>query len=185
MCRFELDNGLVVSQLTLEDTEELFTLVDRNRTYLRQWLDFLDATQTPRDTRNFIEAMIELHARTRACTCALRVHGDIVGVIAHYYIDWQNRYAHLGYWLAEDRQGRGLMTRACAAFVEHSFTELDLNRVELTCASGNIRSQAVAVRLGFIHEGMRRESEWLYDRFLDHELYGLLRAEWQSHHKTA
>ena len=113
MCQFELDNGVFTSQLTLEDTNELFVLVDKNRAYLRRWLDFLDATKGPEDTRKFVEATIKLHTETRACTCAIRVHGEIVGVIAHYFIDWENRYAHLGYWLSEEWQGRGLMTRVC------------------------------------------------------------------------
>lgn len=185
MCRFELDGGVVLSQLTLEDADELFALVDKNRPYLRRWLDFLDATRGPEDTRSFIESMIEQHAKARTCTCAVRVRSEIVGVIAHYVINWKSRYTELGYWLAENRQGQGLMTRACTAFVTHAFTELNLHRVELSCAAANVRSQAIPERLGFKYEGTRRESEWLYDRFVDHKLYGLLRSEWESQRKTA
>ena len=180
MCRIVLDDGTVVSQLTLDDTDALFALVDRNRCYLRQWLNLLDTTNTPLDTRHFIEAMTALHAKTRASTCAIRVDGDIVGVISHFFIDWDNRYAHLGYWLSEEWQGRGIMTRACRAFVSHAFRQLDLNRVELSCAAGNLRSQRMLERLGFEQEGTLRQVEWLHDRFLDHRIYSVLRSEWEQ-----
>ncbi len=179
MCRFDLGDGAIVDRLSLDDTAELFELIDDNRAYLRRWLDFLDATVIPGDTRAFIESTIEQYEKHRACTCAIRVEGTIVGVIGHYFIDWENHFAHLGYWLAEPWQGRGLVTRACAAFVEHAFRDLGLNRVELTCGTGNRRSRAVPERLGFTHEGTLRQAEWLYDHFVDHEVYGLLRSEWE------
>ena len=180
MCHFELDGGVTISQLVLDDTEELFALVEKNRTYLRQWLNFLDDTKAPQDTRKFIESMNDLHRKTRACTCAIRVHGEIVGVVSHYYIDWENRYAHLGYWLSEEWQGRGIMTRVCAAFVEHAFQVLSLNIVELSCAAENLRSQRIPERLGFKEEGTYREIEWLYDRFLDHKVFSILCSEWKQ-----
>ena len=184
MCRFDLGDGVLVDRLDLEDSDELFALIDDNRAYLRRWLDFLDATLIPDDTRSFIDSTIEQFQGQRVCTCAIRVDGRIVGVIGHHFIDWENRYAHLGYWLAERWQGRGLATRACAAMIEHAFRELELNRVELSCGTGNRRSRAIPERLGFTHEGTLRQTEWLYDRFVDHALYGLLREEWEARQES-
>ncbi len=72
------------------------------------------------------------------------------------------------------------MTRACRALVGHAFTELNLNRVEIRCASDNARSCAIPERLSFRREGLLREAEWLYDRFVDHVVYGLIRSEWNE-----
>jgi ribosomal-protein-serine acetyltransferase len=54
------------------------------------------------------------------------------------------------------------------------------NRVVIACASKNQRSRAIPERLGFTHEGVAREAEWLYDRFVDSEIYALLNREWNS-----
>ena len=72
------------------------------------------------------------------------------------------------------------MTQCCRALIEHAFTDLQLNRVVITCATGNHRSQAIPERLGFCREGTLRETEWLYDHYVDHFVYGLLRSEWRS-----
>ena len=72
------------------------------------------------------------------------------------------------------------MTRACAAMVSYAFREWPLNRVQIRCATGNVRSCAIPQRLGFTREGVIRQSEWLYDHFVDLVLYSMLASEWHE-----
>ena len=71
------------------------------------------------------------------------------------------------------------MTLACRYLVDYSFATLILNRVVIMCATHNKRSRAIPERLGFRHEGTACEAEWLYDHFVDHEMYALLRRHWE------
>jgi ribosomal-protein-serine acetyltransferase len=68
--------------------------------------------------------------------------------------------------------------RACAGLIAYAFDDLQLNRIAIAAALENRKSRALAERLGFTFEGVRREAEWLYDHYVDHALYGLLRREW-------
>jgi ribosomal-protein-serine acetyltransferase len=70
------------------------------------------------------------------------------------------------------------MTRACRAMTTAAFADLHLNRVQIRCAVGNQRSSAVPRRLGYQYEGTLRQLQWLYDHFVDLEIYGMLAAEW-------
>ena len=70
------------------------------------------------------------------------------------------------------------MTRSCAAIVDHGFNDLKLHRITILCASENRRSRAVPERLRFTQEGTARESEWLYDHFVDLVTYSMLEHEW-------
>ena len=100
------------------------------------------------------------------------------GVICHY-INRGDLNAELGYWLGADFTGKGLATRASASAVEHLLRQEKLHRLEMICGVANTRSRAVAERLGFTNEGVRRESYWITDRFADHVVYGLLAREWR------
>ena len=159
----------------------LFVLVDSNRTYLRNWLPWVDATRSPEDTAAFIQRTQQQFGQNNGFQTALVHQGNLAGVIGHIQIDWPHRATSLGYWLAERHQGRALMTRACEAYLEHAFNDLGLNRVEIRVATGNRRSRAIPERLGFQLEGTLRQAEWLYDHFVDHALYGLVHDAWREH----
>ena len=160
--------------------EALFRTVDENRAHLRQWLPWLDFTRTPEDSREFIRATQQQFGANDGFQTALVVRGEIAGMIGHIGIRWPHRTTAVGYWLAEKHQGRGYMTLACRAFIGHAFGELGLNRVEIRVATENHRSRAIPERLGFQLEGVVRDAEWLYDRFVDHAVYGLLARDWQG-----
>ena len=162
------------------DAEELFTLVDTNRAYLQQWLSWLNTTQTLDDTRHFIH---QTQARVRdrqGFAAAIVYDGEIAGVAGLNGINWSDRQSSIGYWIAQNQQGQGLVTAACRAILHHAFTHLDLNRIAILCATQNHRSRAIPQRLGFTHEGTLREAQWLYNHFIDHEIYSILHSEWQK-----
>ena len=178
--------------LQKDDAAQMFALTDANREYLRSWLPWLDAIEGVNDTQNFI-----LHTRQQAIdrqgfVAAIwelsgadsRQKDRIVGVIGLNKIEWQDRIGYIGYWLGEFDRGRGIMTSACRVLIDYAFLKLNLNRLVIACASENHRSRSIPIRLGFSHEGVARDAEWLYDRFVDHEIYALLLREWTEGKET-
>ncbi len=140
---------------------------------------FVDGTRSADDTREFIKQTQRQWAEHNGVQTAILEHETIVGVIGLPGVDWANRSTSVGYWLSERAQGRGVMTTACQAFARHAFEALSLNRVEIRCAVDNGRSRAIPERLRFTFEGMLRATEWLYDHFVDHAVYGMLASEWR------
>jgi len=166
--------------LELRDADELFELTDRNRAHLRRWLPWLDNITRPEDTRAFIRAAQAKGSQNNGTQLALRLNGRIAGIVGHHQIDWRNRLTSLGYWVGEEFQARGLATAATRALVSHAFDQAQLNRVEIRCATGNDKSRAIPLRLGFREEGLLRETEWLYDHFVDHVVYAMLARDWPA-----
>jgi ribosomal-protein-serine acetyltransferase len=174
------------------DAQELFALTNTNRTYLQQWLPWLNSIEQLDDTQKFIAstqqqfdrdlgfatAIWDLGTRENSCW-----HPIMLGLLGFNRIDRQNRIAYIGYWLAADCQGRGIMTAACRCLIDYAFSTMALNRIVIACASENKSSRAIPQRLGFTHEGTTRDAEWLYDRFVNHEIYALLQRDWYSHNK--
>lgn len=106
--------------------------------------------------------------------------GRIVGMVGFHGIEWEARSTSTGYWLDADCQGRGIVTKAVRALVDHPFSVWDLNRVEIGAAPGHRRSRAIPERLGFTGDGTLRQAERVGDRFLDNTVYAVLAADWKG-----
>ena len=157
---------------------EVFAAVERNREHLRHWLPWVDATRTKDDGIAFIRSTLEMFAAHEGFTAGIWHRERVAGVIGTHRIDWRNRRVELGYWLAREFEGRGIVTDACRVAITHLFREMDLNRVEIRCAAGNAKSSAIPRRLGFKLEGTHREAELVNGRYHDLLVFGMLKSEW-------
>lgn len=178
--RLIIDDNLFLLPLGMREAEELFTLTHQCRQYLREWLPWLDTTKNIRDTKSFIESALRQRAANNGFQAGIWFDEKMVGVIGFHRMDWPNRSASLGYWLGEQFQGHGIMTKSVKKLVDYSFREINLHRVEIRCAVQNHKSRAIPERLGFVNEGFAREAEWLYDHYVDHVIYGMLAHEWEK-----
>ena len=179
MLRRELPNGYALRLLEESDADELFALIDANRAHLERWMPWVEHEHEPADVLPFIRATRRQIADNDGLQTAIVAPGGrIVGMVGSHGIDWPNRKSSLGYWLARDEQGRGTMTAAVRAYVDHAFTTWKLNRVMIQAAVENARSRAIPQRLGFREEGTLREVERIGDRVLDEVVYAMLAADW-------
>lgn len=101
----------------------------------------------------------------------------IAGVLGFNVIDHVNGIGHIGYWLGEKYNGRGIMTIAVRDLISLGFNSWPLQKVEIRCAAGNTKSRAIPERLGFRNEGTIRCAEKVNEKIHDHIIYGLLRKE--------
>ena len=176
--RIDLPGGAELRPFEDSDASELFALTDRNRAHLGPWLPWVPFTTSAADSLDFIRATRRQFEHDEGMQLALvDADGAIAGVAGFHRFDWANRATSIGYWLAADRQGRGLMTAAVRALVAHAFDERGLHRIEIAAAVGNARSRAIPERLGFRAEGVRREAERHGDRYLDLVVYALLATD--------
>ncbi|ASS76444.1 RimJ/RimL family protein N-acetyltransferase [Tumebacillus algifaecis] len=178
MLKHVLFEGAELRLLEEFHAEEFFRLTDANREHLREWLPFVDGVQAVENTLGFIKMGREQYANNQGTHYGIFYEGQLAGVIGYHFIDWSNRGTSIGYWLGRSFTGRGLMTAAVKALVDQAFQEYQLNRVEIRVATGNVKSQAIPERLGFVKEGVLRQREWMYDRWLDHVVYSMLASEW-------
>lgn len=173
--RIPVDDGLELRLVTEGDAEEIFRATEANRAYLREWLPWVDATTRVEDARAFVARSLDQVRVSDGFQAKILDHGTFAGMIGYLYHDWKNLRTEIGYWLAADHQGRGIMTRAAGTLVGFAFENLGLNRVEIRAATDNRRSRAVPERLGFVQEGVLREAAWLNDHFIDLVIYAKLR----------
>jgi ribosomal-protein-alanine N-acetyltransferase len=108
----------------------------------------------------------------------LKDDGSLIGSCGFY--KWESdphRKAEIGYDLHPTYWGKGIMREALQAIIRYGFEEMNLNRITLLVISYNDRSIRLAERLGFVKEGVMRESAYFDGKFIDDVLYSLLRAD--------
>jgi ribosomal-protein-serine acetyltransferase len=172
-----IDARRLLRSLNEADAEELHALVEANREHLIPWMPWA-AAQTLQGTSAFVASSVRQAADRQGLQLAIVEDDGIVGVIGFHRVDWENRSTSIGYWIAESAQGRGTVTRAVRALVDHAFAAWELHRVEIRAGTGNLRSRAIPSRLGFREEGVLREAERVGERYIDHVLYAVLAREW-------
>jgi len=174
-----LDTEISLDPVSLEDAPALYACIDRNRERLREWLPWVTPEYTIEHTRRFLADRAREHADRLALTCVIRTRGEIAGAISLHWIDQTHRATSIGYWIDGAFAGQGIMTRACRAIVDAGFRDYGLHRIEIRCAAGNHRSCAIPRRLGFTEEGLLREAQWLFNRWVDLRVFGMLEHEWR------
>ena len=174
MLRHPINPALELRQLQPADAAALFAVVDANRTSLRTWLPWVDATRRLADSEKYIKDTLRDFKESRAFTCGIWAMGRLVGVIGHNRIDWANRVGFPAYWIVPASQGQGIMTQCCRAVIENAFTDLKVGRVVVAVATGNLRAQKIPEKLGFTKVSTLKKAEWLYDHHVDHYIYSLV-----------
>jgi ribosomal-protein-serine acetyltransferase len=175
-----VDGPLTLRPLDGEEAAALFRLIDGDRDRLGEWLPWVDETRSESDSARFIADAAEERQRRRSLVLGMFVDGALAGTIGLHYIEWFDRCAEVGYWVAREREGQGHVARAARAVLRFAFETAGLNRIVIRCAIGNDRSRRVAERLGFRCEGILREAHYVRGRYLDQHLYALLRREFES-----
>ncbi|MCO4793260.1 MAG: GNAT family N-acetyltransferase [Bacteriovoracaceae bacterium] len=163
--------------LTLEDAPELFKLVDSNRDYLREWLPWLDLNTEVKDSEEFIERCIKPFEEGKSFIHGIFFNDVMVGNGGFHSLDHANKKASIGYWLAENYTGNGIITSFCSKLIDYAMNELEMNRIEIMACPENRPSCAIAERLGLKFEGCKRNNELLYGKFVDHNIYSILKSE--------
>ena len=176
----QIQEGVYVRLMEERHAPEIFAVVDRQRAYLREWLPWVDMTTEVEHTLNFIKISLQQFASNDGFSAGIWSGGEFIGGIGTHKIDWLYRRVEIGYWISQKFQGRGIVTDACHAVIQHAFTEWKLNRVEIHCAPGNEKSCAIPKRLGFQFEGTLRQAQLVNGNYLDINVYAMLASEWEK-----
>ncbi len=159
--------------------EEVSAVITRNQERLARWEPWAQYPATPEAVRRFIRACLDGFAAGSQAQTYVRVGGRLVGACG-LRLHGLPGVGEVGYWLDAEHEGRGIASRAVGALVGAGFRERRLARVELRTSVDNVRSHALAERLGFHREGILRNAQAFSDRRVDMAIYAVLAREWRG-----
>lgn len=183
-----VDDDLELRLVESGYAEELAAVVSANREHIHRWLPWATEDYGPDTARDWIELSRKKHEQDEQLPLLIFERGRIVGGVGFNRIEREDNRAwalskalgEIGYWLAADAQGRGVMTRCVSRLLDHGFGELGLERVEVRAEPDNAGSCGMPDRLGFVAEGtLRRVCRW-NGKDVDHRVYAVLAEQWRG-----
>ncbi len=178
-------NLYVDEKIRLEGTaighaQALFAAIDSNRVHLSRFLGWVDQIKTVDDSVAYLQQCEELEAQQKEVSFMIFYEDNMVGRIGLHHLSLFNKTAAVGYWLSEKYTGKGIMLKSCKKLIDFGFDTLNLNRIELKAATGNVKSQAIPKKLNFKQEGILRQAEMANNTPLDLIVFSVLKSEWQQ-----
>lgn len=179
-----MKNEITTKRMTLQMiddsyADQVLAFVVRNQTYLEEW--------EPQRTEDFytcpVQQDILRDEAARIQEGSLRKFwlfrgGRIIGSVAlSNIVRGAFQSCHLGYRIDEHEQGKGLMTEAVEAVVNHAFQDMHLHRIEANIMPRNQASLRVVRKLGFQNEGVSRKYLKINGKWEDHIHMVLLNEE--------
>lgn len=169
---------LLLRRMVSTDAETMFDL--RNREEVMQFI------ARPRP-KSIDEANEMIHKINESIDNKELIHwaisekenpNKLIGTIGFYRTQFENYRSEIGYLLDSNFWRRGYMYEAVMAAVDFGFTSLGFHSMEGCIDPGNTGSRAVLIKAGFRKEAHYKENYHFEGKFLDSEVYGLLKSEY-------
>ena len=139
--------------------------------------DGLPYPYTVQDGKEFISAMLSAD-ENETFAFAIMVDDKVVGSIGIFRQgNIHSQTAELGYYIAEEYWGKGIMTEAVKQICAYVFAKSDIIRIYAEPFAYNIASCRVLEKVGFQYEGTLRSNAVKNGKVIDMEMYSLLKAE--------
>jgi len=184
MLAIRVDEQIDLRLLSERDLDAHFALLTANQAFISVWEPWVNAI-TYAGQLDYVRYMQDQYANGIAFTCGVWYREcvdclhDLVGNVT-YRTSRDIRSVELGYWLAEDYTGQGIITRAVGALLRYAFETDKLNRALIRAAADNTASRAVAERLGFHLDGLLRGDMRLHNRTVDRVIYTMMMTDWEA-----
>lgn len=125
--------------------------------------------------REWFEEHASNNERVDTVICA---GGKPVGNVGIGPVDHPDGKAEIGIFVAEEHWGNGYGTEAARLVTDYAFRELRKHRVVARVFDGNTASRRIWEKLGYRHEAVHEEAQFLDGEYVDVRFYAVLEDEW-------
>lgn len=135
---------------------------------------------TLEDAKVYVNSCVENNEERQICR-AIIVDGNTVGSIGIFCgTDVYEKSGELGYWLAEEFWGYGIMTEAVKEICREAFQKFNIIRIYAEPFEYNTGSRRVLEKAGFSLEGIMKNGVCKNGKIFDYCMYALLKEEIQK-----
>lgn len=172
MVRIEVGNSVYLEIVLPIDAPELFTLVEKNREHIGQFLPWVQTTQSENDILLFIKTSCDQLREMTGINYKILVQGKIVGAIGFFVNNVRTNTFEIGYWIDKEHSGSGIVSSLIAPIEQVCFKHYKARKIEIRCAINNIASNRVAQKNNYKLEGTLTNAEKIGEQYFDYNIYG-------------
>ncbi|HHH54593.1 MAG TPA: GNAT family N-acetyltransferase [Bacteroidetes bacterium] len=105
---------------------------------------------------------------------AIEYKGKLAGSFGYiFHKDIWKKNIELGYWLAQDYWGQGIMTNVVKNMIDFAFQNFDINRVIAKVFGSNYGSRKVCEKAGMIKEAVLKNSIYKNGKYFNEIIYSI------------
>ena len=167
---------LVLKQILEEDAEHLFQILSNPA--VLQFCD-LPLHQNIPDSKKFICEIDEGYkSKNQICWGIFQLsNNQLIGLCRFYNFNARHQFVSIGFELATEYWGGGLMKEALTCAITYLFTGCHVNRIEAQVFTGNEKSVKLLEKIGFKKEGIMRQNFLIDGKLQDSLLYSILQED--------
>ncbi len=181
--RFRLPEEIIGEKIVLkrrahEHDTALFALIDGSREILREFLFWVDDTQSVEDVKKVTDIFAKNWDECNSFEYVFldRQSGKMVGAGGIHTVCYMNRMAEYGYYLDKDARGNGYASEFVQLMEKELFAR-GIHRLVIECDEKNAASAAVAQRNGFLFEGVLRDAKYAYGTYRNEMVFAKINGE--------
>ena len=173
---------IYIRPLDASDVPTMAELWSENRSFLERWMAPKDDYfYTVEGQRQELEYIMQAESVATDVVFAICVDEQIVGLVSiHHIIHGNFSVGTLGYWIAEEFNGRGLATAAISMACDLAFAQLKIHRLRAYIMPVNTGSIVAIERNGFRREGTAKACINIEGVWQDHHVFALTAPEYHA-----
>jgi ribosomal-protein-alanine N-acetyltransferase len=173
---------LILRQITPDDAEDMFRIFADPQ--VMRYGNTAPMRSIDQAHRKIAGITAAFHAR-EGIRWAITRRGSsrLIGSCGHWRLLKEHSRSEIGYELAPERWGQGIMPEGVGALLRFGFERMGLHSVEAQIEPNNQGSRRVLEKLGFAQEGYFRENFVVEGIFTDTAVFSLLKADWLERDK--
>ncbi len=168
--------------LRLTDTyqsREFLELAHANRASIAPFMPWISRVHNHDDVLTLIKRDRKRFAEGEAVTARIFFRDQLAGRVRLFGMSVPLRIGNIGYWLAQQYRGRGIMTEVVRTMLDYGFGTRGLRKILLHCSTTNDASRAIAERIGFEHVAVLLSEDYVNGEYQDLHRFRMMRGDWQ------
>ncbi|MFD4931638.1 GNAT family N-acetyltransferase [Peribacillus butanolivorans] len=165
---------LIMRKINMKDAEDMYAYAsDSEVSRFVTW----EPHRSLSDTKDYIQFVLQNYEDNKLAPWGIEYkdNGEFIGTID--FVSWHlnHQIAEIGYVLAPQYWGNGIITEAAKKVIEFGFENMNLVRIQARCFVDNLGSERVMQKSGMSFEGILRKGMFVKGKHEDLKLYSIIK----------